>query len=254
MALPIILADNRFRDATPTATDTATGYDVAAIADERTYTFWQAAAAGIKYLTVNCGSSKAANAVAVIGHNLYTAGVALSVEYSSNGSDWSEALAGATPTTDGAFLRTFTEQTAQYWRVKLASGSAAPRVAQIVLGQRITVPWPPDGPYTPYTETVEAETTLGKTGHILGSLVHFKPLAIAPRWREIDRTWTFGTFQAFWDGHASLLRPFFWAWDLEVFPAHVFYVALAQRGKWATPLSRLAVVDSLALDLIGVRE
>ena len=47
---PVILADNRFLEGTPTATDTATGYDVLHIRDLRTFTSWKGATAGTKYL------------------------------------------------------------------------------------------------------------------------------------------------------------------------------------------------------------
>src|SRR5512146_974411 len=59
MSYPIILYDNLLTYATPTATDTATGYDVLSIRDYRAYTTWKAASAGLKYITVDAGAEAA---------------------------------------------------------------------------------------------------------------------------------------------------------------------------------------------------
>ncbi len=73
--LPMILSDNRFLDNTPTATDTATDFDVNNIGDLRTWTQWKAASAGTKYLTVqsaltNTGSQLLTNG----GSDVWTQG------------------------------------------------------------------------------------------------------------------------------------------------------------------------------------
>lgn len=254
MALPIILYDNRFRDAVPTATDTATGSDVRFACDERAYTPWVAASAGVKYLTVDCGSSKYADCLAIIGHNFATGGIAVSVESSANGSSWTERMAPGVPATDRAVMGLFDRVSARYWRVKLGTGSAVPRIGEIAIGARLTFPEPPTAPFIPYTERIQAESTLGKAGHILGSVVHYKGLKISPRWTNQDRAWVLATFRPFWDQHASNLRPFFWSWDLEIFPTHVYFVTVDPGARYATPLSISTMVDDLQLDLVGVKE
>lgn len=52
-AKPLILADNRLDNGTPTATDTGAGFDVLNLKDLRTYTYWQALSFGTKYITVD---------------------------------------------------------------------------------------------------------------------------------------------------------------------------------------------------------
>jgi len=56
-AKPLILADNRLDNGTPTATDTAAGFDVLNLKDLRTYTYWQALSFGTKYITVDTYSA-----------------------------------------------------------------------------------------------------------------------------------------------------------------------------------------------------
>src|SRR4030067_1177984 len=116
MMEPIILADNRFLDGTPTATDTAAGYDVLFIRDYKTFTSWKGASAGTKYLTVDCGTQKSADCVAFVNHNFGTGAAQICVESSDNGTDWTERITPFAVTTDKAALRTFATASARYWR------------------------------------------------------------------------------------------------------------------------------------------
>ncbi len=252
---PVILYDNRLNDGTPTATDTAADTDVLNLRDLRTYTWWQAASSGTKYLTIDCGSAKRADALGIIGHNLGTAAATVSVESSATGA-WAgeevERLAGFAPSDDRAILKLFTSASARYWRIKIVTAAVAPKLAVCLLGERLTFPYPPEVPFVPFTEDVEEESSRSKAGHLLGTVIRYKPIRIAPRFAVLTRDWVFGEFQTFWDDHASERKPFFWAWDLDNMPALIFLVRHA--GRFAPPLSRLAYVDSLALDLEGVKE
>jgi hypothetical protein len=60
-AKPLILYDNRLDDGTPTATDTAAGYDVLNLKDLRTYTYWIAGGFGTKYVTVDTYAKSSVN-------------------------------------------------------------------------------------------------------------------------------------------------------------------------------------------------
>lgn len=251
---PVILYDNRLNDGAPTATDTAAGYSALNVRDLRTYTFWQAASAGTKYITVDCGTAKAADALGIISHNLKTANATVSVESSPDNAVWTERLAGFTPTSDKAILRLFATASARYWRIKLMTASVAPRLAVAMLGAGLTFPYPPDTPYVPYTEEIEAGTSRGKKGHLLGSVIRFKPLGINARFSNLTRQWVMDTFKVFWDGHASDLKPFFYAWDLDVYPEMVFFTAVDDGSQYRMPVSVLSYIDSIELDMQGVKE
>lgn len=254
MATPIILYDSRFLDGTPTATDTAAGFSVLNIRDYRAYTFWKAASAGTKYITVDCGTAKSADCLAIIGHNLKTANASISVESSADNITWTERLASFTPSTDRAFLKTFISASARYWRVKIVTASVVPYLAVAFLGVRLTFPYPPDTPYVPYKETVEAETLQGKTGHILGSVIRFKPIEISAKFSNLTRTWVMNNFKPFWDNHASDFKPFFWAWDIDTYPDMVFYVSIDEGMSYEMPMSVLSYIDSIELKMKGIKE
>ncbi len=93
-AKPFILYNNIYTLGTPTATDTAAGYDVSNIKDYRAFTLWRAASAGTKYLTINAGSAQNFDTLGILGHNFATASATVSVEHSTNGSSWTD-ISGA---------------------------------------------------------------------------------------------------------------------------------------------------------------
>lgn len=286
---PVVLADNRFLDGTPTATDTATDYSALNIRDLREFTSWKAASSGTKYLTVDCGSAVPADTLAIKKHNLGTASASVSVESSDNGSSWTERLAPFTPSNDKALMKLIPEAegatagvytetgssgvhtetsapgaladipssvavSARYWRVKIVTASVAAEIAVCMLGERITFPYPPDGPYVPASSSVEADTTKGKTGIRLGSVVRFKPYKISPRWSNLARAWVESYFLPFWDDYASNLDSFFYAWDLDAYPSDVRFVSVPESHSFETPLSVLAYYDSIPLPMEGVKE
>lgn len=254
MANPYILADNRLEDGTPTATDTASGFNVLYLRDLKTFTAWKAASSGTKYITVNCGSSKGANSIAIVKHNLGTAGASVSVESSTNGSTWTERLASFVPSNDKALFKVFTGVSAQYWRIKVVTASVAAQIADLMLGTRIEMPQPPDAPYTPAVLGMEAEVTRSRTGQILGTVVWFKPWQIRARWSNLTRAFVDGTYRVFWEEYASEMKPFFFAWNLDVFPADVRFGTLDPESSFSSPTSKLSSYDAVELNMIGVKE
>lgn len=251
---PIILADNRFRDGIPTATSTASGYDVRALCDRRAWTTWRANTIATQSIAVDCGVAKVANCVGILGHNLHSVAASLQVYASANGSSWSNLTNALSPTTDFAYMARFTQGSYRYWAVNVYPTTGIPEIAELVLGAELQFPDPPTPPFDPYGEEVEAETTLGKTGNVLGSIVRYNKLSIMANFKNLDRTWVRSTYYPFWRDHAAKLYPFFWAWDLDYAPDDVFFATYKDPVKYKTPLSLLPVVDSLSLDLYALRE
>jgi hypothetical protein len=254
MANPVILSDNRFANGTPTATDTAAGYDVRNIVDLRDFTFWQAASAGTKYLTVNCGSAKSADTLGLFGHNFFTASASVSLESSTNGSAWTQRVAPFTPVSDHAQLVKFPSASAQYWRLKMVTASIAPRIAVPMVGTRLTFPFPPLPPHVPVQESVMAQVGRSTGAHVLGVAISYFPISISVKFQNPDRTWVYANWDPWWLAYGRYLNPFFWAWDLDTFPYDVRYLQLNESMVNQYPLSMLGTVDMLALEMEGVAE
>jgi len=249
---PIILYDNRFEDGTPTATDTETGYDVANITDLRTYTFWKAASSGTKYITVNCASAKSADALGIVGHNLYTASATISVESSPDNSEWTERLAGFVPPSDRALLKRFTSVSAQYWRVKIVTASVQAKIAVIILGVRVTMEKYPLAPFDPMPQSIVAQQGISDEGNLLGVTIEFIDIQIQAQFSNLTPSWVTNTFVPAWDVHLSLCKPFFWAWDVENHATEVYFVQILARSALSMPYE--ANRRSLALAMRGMKE
>lgn len=254
MANPIILADNRFLNGTPTATDTAANYNVLNVRDGKTFTSWKAASSGTKYITVDCGTAMSADSLGIAAHNLFTADADVSVESSANGTDWTERLAAFTPTSDRALLKTFNSASARYWRLKIVTASVASQIAIAMIGARIDFPYPPDAPFAPVRMSVEGEISTSKAGVMLGYLVRYKPVSIKARFTNIGRTFVDNTFYPFWRDWASELFPFFWVWDITPYPFDVRFVRLSEKSSYEAQVSVLSVYDSIELDMEGVAD
>jgi hypothetical protein len=251
---PIILYDNRFLDGVTTATDTADGFNVLNITDLKPFTWWKAQSAGPKYLSVDCGAQKFADSLGMIGHDLSSVGAQVSVESSDNGSDWTERLPAFTPSSDKAFLQPFTGATARYWRLWIDSPTSAPSVAVVILGSRMTFPFPVDAPFAPIKEQVATVGKKSKTGHLLAHHVKYKPFTISARLSYPERTWVDSVFLPFWLDYGSDLHPFFWAWDLDMYPEDVRFVRFEPGYSYSPSVSILHYYDSISLELEGVRE
>jgi hypothetical protein len=257
MGTPIILADNAFLDGIPTATDTASGYDVLNIRDLKTYTEWAAASGGTKYLTIDRGSAKAADALGIFKHNLGTAAASVSVESSDTGA-WAgeevQRLAPFTPTNDKAILKTFTSASARYWRVKIVTAGIAPRLAVCLLGARLTFSFPPESPFAPARESVEGETRRSKMGQVLGTVVRFKPYRITPTFKFPSRAWADASLYPWWENWASNLWPFFWAWDLDLYASDVRFVKVPDGFEYEAAFATSVYCEEFRLELEGVKE
>lgn len=251
---PVILADNRFLEGTPSATDTASGYDVLNIRDLRTFTSWKAASGGTKYLTVDCGADRSADALAFAVHNLGTAGATVSVESSPDGSGWTERLAAFQPSDDTPLMKTFVSATARYWRVKIVTATVTPQVAVCMLGAGIAFPFPPVSPFVPKAVRIEGESSRSKTGQLLGTVVRFWPMTIEPEWADIPREWLEEQIEPFWNGYARYLLPFFWAWDLDTYPGDVHFVKVQEDAAFDPSVSILSRYDRFRLPMEGIKE
>lgn len=251
---PVLLADNRLLDGTPAATDTADGYDVLNLRDLKTFTKWKAASPGQKYITVDCGTAKSADSLGIVGHNLFTAQAQVTVDTSPDGVAWTNRLAAFSPSTDRALLKYFPAVSARWWRVGIGSASETPAMAVLLLGTRIAFPYPPDAPFVPAEESIEAEANRSKTGHVLGTVVRFKPYRIRARWSNLPRSFVEGTFLPFWEQYASNLHPFLWAWDLDRYPDDVRFVRVDEGYAYRPGVSILGYYESLELEMEGVKE
>lgn len=251
-AKPFLLYDNRLEDGTPTATDTETGYDVLNLIDWREYTFWQADTFGTKYITIDCGAPVSADTLAVSGNNFYTASATISLESSADNATWTERLVGFTVTSDDVFAKTFTSASARYWRLKIITAAVAARMAILCIGIRLDMERYPQMMFDPDQQSPIVDSERSKVGYLLGNVINYHERQISASFKNLTPAWISSTFYPAWVDHLSLLKPFFFAWDITNHATEVYLVALKSGSKLSMP--NTTYFRSVDLNMIGSRE
>lgn len=251
---PVILYDNRLDDGVPTASSTAAGYSELNLTDWRTYTYWMPSGAAPQYVTVDCGVAKSADSLGIIGHDLYTRNAQISIEASNDNfaSDITTVLAPFTPASDKVIFKTFAAVSKRYWRLKLGSFTAAPFIAILDIGSRMTFEKLLAGGYDPQGEEIRSSSERSTQGQLLGSVISHIRRRFAPGWGRLSNAFINQTFLPAWDAHISKMKPFFWVWNFGDDPDNAVLVTIPADFKLNIPYG--SIYRSLSLELVGVKE
>jgi len=244
-AQPIILYENRFSDATPAASTTATGYSVLNVRDWRPYTWWKPTASP-STITVNCGSAKAADYGLV-----YAEAGTYEIRGSTDNFGASDVLKGTiTLTATGLGLVQFASVSYQYWRVKSTSGTPAIAIASI--GAALTIPAWPDQGFDPLGRKVHGEFNRSVMGNPLGRVTDWEEWSDELKFTLVSTdtgwTWARNTFLPAWRAHLRD-KPFVYAWEPGDHPTEL--VLVAARDEFSTPHQSGSLCD-LRLPVTGV--
>ena len=247
-AFPKIYYDNRLKDATPAASTTAAGYSVLNIYDWRPYTWWKPTALPAT-ITVNCGSSKAADFFAVYGHTLGTSGCTIECRRSTDNFSANDVLvATKTPTTDDPFVMEFASVSSQYWRLRITGGATMPSLAIGVIGAAFTFPRKLNAGLDPIGRQIVGISNVSEKGRPLGKVIDYEAWTKTLSWSGIDWTWLRSTWLPAWKAHLRA-NPYIFAWDIT---DHADEIFLVQSGDaWAAPHVGGQYTD-FAFDVSGV--
>jgi hypothetical protein len=262
MQAPFILWDNILAHGTLTASTSLSGYEVDNIADMRTHTFWSASGASTYTITVDLSSSTSlpANAVGLAAHNLHSIGSTLFVEYSSDGSSWVTSKSFSA-TADVPYITTYTEATAQYWRLRInCPATATPIIGVLSIGTALNFPRCPVVGTAPPSQGVKAVSNHSQSGILLGNVIKYHPEECRLNFSYIPATFMRTSsgdaagYGEFWFGHGRYLRPFFLAFSLDTYPEYCRYMRLKDGASLNMPLYNSTLVESLNMDLISCLE
>ena len=96
----VIGYDNHFEDASSVvASSEASGYEGANAYNWDTASYWKPDTTGTFYLTATMASAVTADYFSLYAHNLHTYSASVKLQYSTNGSDWSDATSSQAPST-----------------------------------------------------------------------------------------------------------------------------------------------------------
>lgn len=225
-AKPCLVWDNRFGDAVPLASSTASG-NVLNLADFRPYTSWKPSALPAT-VTVNCGSAKSADSLAIFNHDLFTGGCTVEVRGSTDNFAASDVLVHSyTPGSNSPFVRSFTSASYQYWRLRI-TGTTAPTLTIAVIGVILEFPKGLPRGFAPLGGDVIGQTNVSEEGLPLGKSIVFEKWSQPLAFHNLDASWVRSTFLPIWHAHLKK-NPFLFAFDLVNNPAEIYLVGSGDK-------------------------
>ena len=200
-----------------------TDYPVENLANPVTYLYWKGTSTDPQSVTVTLSEAQTVNYIGVARHNFGSTGAQYVVESSANGSDWTELHDPRVPANDFALIHEFDDEFAQYFRVTITPGSAAPQIAVLYVGQITRLQRKVYVGHTPFPFGKKTTVSSGfsEDGQFLGRIVRRKTYESAISLSNLTPAWVRSELQPFLD--ASDERPYFWAWKPATYPLEVGY-------------------------------
>ena len=239
-----------------TATSTASGdYSVAYIYNMLEVNSWKAANTTTPmYLTYDAGAgnTKTADYFVMIGHNAFSSGWAVTLQYSTDNfaADVNDAFTAYTPTSDGVTLKEFTSPAAKrYWRLKITGApSAAPYMAVCIWGNKTELDYA-TASFDPYEQDVKAQVNLSHGGYVTGIHTQYTERGLNLRFDDADST-LYNKVAAWWN--TSGIKNFFVAWDTANNPTDVYL--LRPDLRFSNPLKNGGLYRDISIQLKGRKE
>jgi hypothetical protein len=173
---------------------------------------------------VDLGTSRDVDYVGIAGHTISSAGCAVTVETSTDATNWTTFAQGIAPANDAPLLFLDDAVVARHVRLSLTGGLVVPKIAVVYAGLALAMERPVQGRHTPIT--LSRETVLSKRlsrgGQFLGQ--GFRRLGVVgdAAYKNLSAAWYRANFEPFVK-HARNL-PFFFAWNPAEHSDEVAYV------------------------------
>lgn len=263
-----------------TATSTAAGFSVNNLYNMKEVDSWKANdTTDPCYVTVdtNACALTVADYVAFIGHNLGTINAAVTLQWSTDASSWTDLFTAVALRNDKAFLREFTNPgSKRYWRLKITGHSAAPQISILAFGLKTELDYASSS-FDPHAEDVEANINLTQGGCVAGVHTLYSERSMDLAFSDVslsigtqyfaDGTYEAGDtttitaigsdtvslwdkLRAWWD--TSGLKNFFVRWEANNAPDDIYL--MRPDVKFYNPLTNGGAYRDLTLHLKGRKE
>jgi len=223
-----------------TSTEADNDYDVDYIFNWLETNLWKAEDSGVadpQYITYDAGAgnTESADYVVILGHNLNTAGVTVTLQYSTDDftGDINDAFTGIVVSADTVFSKEFTSQDKRYWRLKLSGhGATAPCMTLAVWGEATELDYMSSS-IDPYADDIKATVNRTQGGYVSGIHVKHTMRNFNLTFDATDIT-TYDKVRAWRDDHG--LQNFFLAWETANNPTEVWLMR-PSGGTFSAPYS-----------------
>ena len=197
-----------------------------------TWDMWTATpnVSNVAAAVVDLGTPRALDFAAIAAHNISDLGGTVELQYSSDGSSWTDCGAGtATPDDNEAVAWRFEAVTAQYWRIRITNITDDVSVGTWLTGSELIIPQRIYQGYTPpiVPTNIEMRSTVSEGGNLISSVAVNRGSSISAEFTHIDDSFVrLGAFQNFMRRYNSG-EPVFFGWRPDKY-GDLFYV---QRGS-----------------------
>lgn len=252
---PLIGYDNQCTLTNLAATDSSADYPVTNLVNVSTIPSqrWQAASAGVKYLTCTLSRAVAVDYVGIVGHNFGTGLIAVSVEGDlGDGAGFSEIVPVQYFPDNRPVILKFAKDAYNTVRVKLgnSANSTVPRCSVMYVGSLLLLPRNLYVGHTPITLNVSPNVSNGMTenAHFSGRLVTGSRSSTEVPLSNLPPGWYRSKFQPF--VLAAHTTPFFFSWRPHGYPREVGFCWLT--GPVVPKNARANGMMSTSMSLGGI--
>lgn len=235
---PIILWDNLVTADNVTADEEEAAYPVTNLANPSTVEVWKSGSTADQLVTVTFAATEV-DAIGIARHNLGSGEVHVTVEGTSNGTDWFELVGEQIiPADDTTILFRWEPQTLLGVRLSLEPDAVEPQAAVLSVGKLLVFERGVQA-HMPinYARQRDVRNVRSVSGDYLGRVIIGGTLRTTAEFKLLSAAWMRSTLDPFIEASGEL--PFFFAWSPERYPLEVGFV-------WLT-----SDVMPSAADLIG---
>lgn len=204
-----------------TASSQAAGFPASDAVNIFTNEFWQPTVLPATW-SVDAGTGADTDYIGIAAHTLGSSGCAITIEYSTNNSTWTE-LNSFLPADNRPIMLLYGTITARWWRFTL-TGSTIPRIGVIYIGQSLQMQRPIYGGHAPLT--LNRQTTIynqiSEAGQFTARSIIRQGNSTSFAWKHLTSDW----YRQYFDPFVLAARrvPFFIAWRPSTFPEEVGFV------------------------------
>lgn len=238
-----------------TAASTAVGdYSVEYLYNMLETNMWLSAdASSPQYITYDAGAGNVMTAdyLAIIGHNLKSAGAAIKLQYSDDAFSahaW-DAFAAFVPVTDGAVLKEFQSPGAyRHWRLVIIGAALAPYMTIAIWGNATELDYA-TASFDPHGVEIKASVNFSYAGCVTGVHARYAERSMTLVFNDADAD-LYDRIKQWWETNG--LRNFFVAWENVNSPSDVWL--MRPDARFLNPLKAGGLYRDISIELRGRKE
>jgi hypothetical protein len=222
------------------------------LVNNTTNQYWEATGTTEEWVKVADASANTVDYFALAKHNLGSTGATIKLQKSVDGTTWVDVTTEVMPGDDYAIMYRFTAVAANFWRLLITPGTAAPIIAVMHLGRLLVLQRNIYGGHTPFTLGRWANTIAGSSenNQLLGRVTKARGLKSNVNLKNLTPEWYRTNMDPFVEA-AMENTYFFWAWRPASYPNEIGYAGL----DGDVDVSNMGVKDLMQMSfaLKGVR-